>query len=108
MILYLEDDSFRLWPNLPSSSSVLLAMLDLQSGEKGEVQSASVSQPVHKASCGNPPDWVMSGVSKRRTRGRTAGYGWEFEDLCRMDIRLNGKFSVCGDGRGVESVQFSV
>ena len=28
--------------------------------------------------------------------------------LCRMDIRLNGKFSVCGGGRGVDSIQFSV
>ena len=25
-----------------------------------------------------------------------------------MDIRLSGKFSVCGGGRGVDSVQFSV
>ena len=30
------------------------------------------------------------------------------EDLCLMDIRLNGNFSDCGDGRGVDSVQFSV
>ena len=36
-------------------------------------QSAAVSQPVPKASCGHPPDWVMSGVSKCRRWGRTAG-----------------------------------
>ena len=29
-------------------------------------QSAAVSQPVPNASCGPPPDWAMSGVSKRR------------------------------------------
>ena len=51
-----------------------------------------------KASCGHPPDWAMSGVSNRR-----GGAG-----LCRMEIRLNGKYSVCGGGRGVDSVQFSV
>ena len=36
----------------------------------------------------------MSGVSKRRRLGRTAGCGLGFEDLCRMDIRLNGKFGL--------------
>ena len=46
----------------------------------------------------------MAGVSKRQRLGRTAGSGWEIEDLCRMDIRLNGKFSVCGGGRGVDSI----
>ena len=40
--------------------------------------------------------------------GRIAGCGWGFEDLCRMDIRLSGKFSVYGGGRGVDRVQFSV
>ena len=30
------------------------------------------------------------------------------EDMCRMDIRLNWKLSVCGGGRGVDSVQLSV
>ena len=74
---------------------------------KHSPQSAAVSQPVPKASCGHPSDWAMSGVSKRP---RTAGCGWGFEDLCRMDIRLNGKFSVwlCGGGRAVDSVQFLV
>ena len=71
-------------------------------------QSAAVSQPVPKASCGPPPDWAMSGVSSHRRWGRIAGCGWGFEDPCRMDIRLSGKFSVCGGGRGVDSVQFSV
>ena len=91
-------------------------MLDLQSDEQGEVRSLSQclnhrlirSQPVLKASCGHPPDWAMSGVSKRRRWVRIAGCGWGFEDLWRKDIRLNGKFSVCGGGRGVDSVQFSV
>ena len=55
-------------------------------------QSAAVSQPVPKASCGHPPDWAMSGTSKCWRWGRTAGCGWGFEDLYRMDIRLNGKF----------------
>ena len=71
-------------------------------------QSAAVSQPVPKASCGPPPDWAMSGVSSHRRWGRTAGCGWGFENPCCMDIRLSGKFSVCGGGRGVDSVQFSV
>ena len=71
-------------------------------------QSAAVSQPVPKASCGPPPDWTMSGVSSHRRWGRIAGCGWGFEDPCRMDIRLSGKFTVCGGGRGVDSVQFSV
>ena len=57
-----------------------------------------MSQPVPKASCGHSPDWAMSGVSKRPRWGRTAGCGWGVEDLCRMDICLNGKFSVCGGG----------
>ena len=70
-------------------------------------QSAAVSQQVPKASCGHPLDWAMSGVSKLRRWGRTAGCSWGFEDLCRMEIRLNEKFSVCGGGRGVDSVQFS-
>ena len=65
-------------------------------------QSAAVSQPVHKASCGPPPDWTMSGVSSHRRWGRIAGCGWGVKDLCRMDIRLSGKFSVCGGGRGVD------
>ena len=39
-------------------------------------QSAAVSQPVPKASRGHPSDWAMSGVSKRRRWGRTAGCGW--------------------------------
>ena len=47
----------------------------------------------------------MSGVSKSQRWGKTAGCGRGFGD---MDIHLNGKFSVCGDGRGVDSVQFSV
>ena len=71
-------------------------------------QSAAMSQPVPKASCGPPPDWAMSGVSSHQRWGRIAGCGWGFEDPCRMDICLNGKFSVCGGGRGVDSVQFSV
>ena len=75
---------------------------------KRSPQSAAVSQPVPKAPCGHPPDRAMSGVSKRRRWGRTAGCGWGVEDLCRMDIRLNAKCSVCGGGRGVDSVQFSV
>ena len=50
----------------------------------------------------------MSGVSKRRGWGRTEGCGWGFEDLRRIYIRLNGKFTVCGGGGGVDSVQFSV
>ena len=48
-------------------------------------QSAAMSQPVPKAS------WAMSGISNRRRRGRIAGCRWEFEDLCRIDIHLNGK-----------------
>ena len=71
-------------------------------------QSTAVSQPVPKASSGHPPDWAMSGVSSHRRWGRIAGCGWGFEDPCRMDIHLSGKFSVCGGGRGVDSVQFSV
>ena len=70
------------------------------------LQSATVSHPVPKASCGPPLDWAMSGVSSHRRWGRTAGCGWGFEDPCH--IRLSGKFSVCGGGRGVDSVQFSV
>ena len=69
-------------------------------------QSAAVSQPVLKASCGPPPDWAMSGVSSHRRWGRIAGCGWGFEDPCRMDIGLSGKCSVCGGGRGVDSVQW--
>ena len=46
-----------------------------------------------QTSCGHPPDWAMSGVSQCRGWGRTAGCGWGIEGLCRMDIRLNGKFS---------------
>ena len=72
------------------------------------LQSAAVSQSLPKASCGHPPDWAMSGISKRQRWGRTAGCGWRFEDLCRIDVCLNGKFSVCGGGRGVDSDQFSV
>ena len=68
-------------------------------------QSAAVSQPVPKASCGPPLDWAMSGVSSHRRWGRIAGCGWGFEDPCHMDIRLSGKFSVCGGGR---RIQFSV
>ena len=49
-----------------------------------------MSQPVPKASCGHPPAWAMSGVSKRQKWCRTAGCGWGFEDLRRRDIRLNG------------------
>ena len=71
-------------------------------------QSTAVSQSVPKACCGHPPDWAMSGVSKRQRWGRIAGFGWEFKDLCSMDIRLQGKFSACGGGRRVDSVQFSV
>ena len=71
-------------------------------------QSAAVSQPVPKASCGSPPDWAMSGISSHRRWGRIAGCGWGFEDPCGMDICLSGKFSVCGGGRRVDSVQFSV
>ena len=71
------------------------------------LQSAAVSQPVPKTSCGHPPDWAMSGISSHRRWGRIAGCGWGFEDPCRMDIHLSGKFSVCGGGRGVDSVQFS-
>ena len=37
--------------------------------------------------------------------GAGCGCGWGFKDLCLMDIHLNGKFSVCGGGRGVDSVQ---
>ena len=66
--------------------------------------SAAVPQPVPKAFCGHPSDWAMSGVSKRRRWGRFSGCGWGFEDLCCIDICLNGKFSVCGGGRGVGSV----
>ena len=36
------------------------------------------------------------------------GCGWGFECLCRMDIHLNGTFSVCWGGRGVDNVRFSV
>ena len=50
---------------------------------------------------------TMCGVSKPRRWGMTAGCGWGFEDLSRMNIRLNGKYSIYGDGRGVDSVQFS-
>ena len=71
-------------------------------------QSAAASQPVPKASCGPPPDWAMSSVSSHRRWGRIAGCGWGFQDPCCMDILLSGKFSVCGGGRGVDSVQFSV
>ena len=39
-------------------------------------QSAAVSQPVPKASCGPPPDWAMSGVSSHWRWSRTAGCGW--------------------------------
>ena len=42
--------------------------------------SAAVSQPVSKASCGHPPDWAMSGISKHRRWGRTAGCGWGAEE----------------------------
>ena len=34
----------------------------------------------------------MSGVSKRRRWGRTAGCGCGAEDLCGADIRLNGNY----------------
>ena len=59
-------------------------------------QSATVSQPVPKASCGPPPDWAMSGVSSHRRWGRIAGCGWGFGDPCRMDICLSGKDYLCG------------
>ena len=36
----------------------------------------------------------MSGILKRRRWGRTVECGWGFEDLCRMDIRLNGKYEM--------------
>ena len=54
-------------------------------------QSAAVSQPVPKASCGLPPDWAMSDVSSHRRWGRIAGCGWGFEGPCCVDIRLSGK-----------------
>ena len=57
-------------------------------------RSAAVSQPVPKTSRGHPQEWAMCGVSKRRMWGRIAGCGWGFEDLSRIDIRLNGKFLV--------------
>ena len=49
------------------------------------LQSAAVSQPIPKASCGPPLDWAMSGVSSHRRWGRIAGCGWGLEDPCRMD-----------------------
>ena len=60
-------------------------------------QSAAVSQPVPKASCGPPPDWAMSCVSSHRRWGRTAGCAWGFEDPCLMDIQ--GKKREEGEGR---------
>ena len=72
------------------------------------MRSTAVSRLVPKASCGHPSDWAMSGVSKHQRWGWTAGCGWGFEHLCCIDIRLNGKSSVCGGGRGVDSIQFSV
>ena len=44
-------------------------------------QSAIVSPLVTRASCGHPPDWVMSDISKCRRWGRIAGCGWGYEDL---------------------------
>ena len=38
----------------------------------------------------------MSGVSSVED---VAGCGWGFEDLCRMDIRLNGKFQSVDVGQ---------
>ena len=55
-------------------------------------QPAAASQSVPKASCGHPPDRAMSGISKHRRWGRSAGCGWGVEDLCLMDIHLNGGF----------------
>ena len=46
---------------------------------------------------------VKGGAGLQDVVGREGVGG---EDLRRMDIRLNGKFSVCGDERGVDSVQF--
>ena len=68
------------------------------------LQSATVSLPVLRVSCGRPLDWAMSGVSECQWLGRNEGCGWEREDLCHMRIHLDVKFS----GRGVDSVQFSV
>ena len=31
-----------------------------------------------------------------------------FEDICHTGIRPRGNFSICGGGRGVDSLQFSV
>ena len=61
-----------------------------------------------KASCGHPSDWAMSGVSGRRRWGRTAGCGCGLRTCASWTFHLNGKFPVCGGGRGVDSVQFSV
>ena len=110
VIGYTAHMLFRLLP-LPSATSVFCVPGHARSSVRRVRRShlsAAVSQPIPKASCGHPPDWAISGVSKRRSWGRTAGCGCGFEELCRMDIILNRTFSVCVGGRGLDSVQFSV
>ena len=77
---------------VPSSSSEFPAMLDLQPGDSGEV--CSLLQCLDR-SPNLPLEIHRTGpcLASQSVKGG-AGCGWGFEDLCRMDIRLNGKSSV--------------